>query len=151
MKKSKWIAIIAIVALAAAAVPLAYARGEHRFGKHGELGEGSMFFGVLRHVKNELDITSEQQTQLREIAKEVHEQNKQYRQSMHSGFRDVARLLIAEPDNVDGAEALLDQQAAARKEMRANALRGVSRALKVLTPEQRYKLGEMIEKRASHF
>lgn len=144
MKKNRIIALVAAVAIMLTAVPLAFAaRGERR---HAGFGEPGALLGVLHHVQEELDLTPAQKEQLRTIAREVREQNREYRKAMRGEMKGVAELLLANPNDISGAEALLDEQEQSRKAMRANVLAGVSRALNVLTPEQRSKLSEMLER-----
>lgn len=152
MTKKRILAFVAAAAITVTAVPLAFAgRGERM---HGRGGDHAAIFGILQHVKSELEITDAQQAQLQAIAKGVREQNQQYRQSMRGEMKDVAQLLIENPDDIARAEALLDAQEANRRELRANVLRGVSQALNVLTPEQRAELATLLErhgKRAAKF
>lgn len=147
MKKKAIPVSLALVAIAIVAVPFAVAaRGErlgHGFGRHAAI------FGILQHVKGELDITKAQETQLRAIAREVREENRAYREAMRKEMKDVAALLIANPNDIAGAEALLEAQEATRDELRANALQAISRGLNVLTPEQRTELGELLQRHAS--
>jgi len=135
------IAVVALVALAA--VPLAYAQA----GRHARLagfGGGFGFFGHLRHLKTALDLSDQQVDQIQAIAKEMHQQNAQYRDQLHGGLKSVAQALINNPNDVAGAQALLDQQSAAENAMKHNALAAASKALNVLTPDQRAKLGTML-------
>jgi len=142
------IAVVALVALAA--VPLAYAQA----GRHARLagfGGGFGFFGHLRHLKTALDLSDQQVDQIQAIAKEMHQQNAQYRDQLHGGLKSVAQALINNPNDVAGAQAILDQQSAAENAMKHNALAAASKALNVLTPDQRAKLGTMLsEHMAAH-
>ena len=133
------VTIIAIAALAA--VPFAYAQAGrmHRGGR-----AGFPFLAHLGHLKSELDLSDQQVDEIKNIAKEFHQQNAQYRQQLHGGMKAVAQLLINNPNDVAGAQALLDQQNAAEKAMKSNALVAASKALNVLTPDQRTKLGQII-------
>jgi Spy/CpxP family protein refolding chaperone len=150
MKKRTAI-IIAIVALVAiAAVPLVYAQAPHRgHGRGGDFG-GFGMLGRLGHIKAELNLTDDQVTQLKAIFADARQQNAQYRTQLRGGFQSVAQALIANPNDVAGAQALLDQQAAARKAMESNLLAAASKALNVLTPEQRAKLSDMLAKHAAN-
>ena len=142
------IAIIAIVALAA--VPLAYAQVA-RHGRAAGFGGGFAFFGHLRHLKSALDLSDQQVGQIKTIAKDLHQQNAQYRDQLHGGLHAVAQALINNPNDVAGAQKLLDQQTAAENAMKANALVAASKALNVLTPDQRAKLGTILSERmAAH-
>ena len=147
MKRSKSLVIIAVVAATLFSVPLVYAA---RGGRHdGGFGPEGRVLKVLRHVGVELELTDQQKEQIKQIALDVRTQNKQYRASMKTGFRGAADILVANPDNVNAALSLLEQQDAQRAEMRQNIVEGVSRALKVLSAEQRTKLAELMDKHAA--
>lgn len=130
------------------AVPLfAGARGHRMRGEGDGFGHG---FGmhIFGKLKAELNLTDEQSTQLKTIAREVHEQNAVYRQQMHGTMKEAASVLIANPGNVEQARTILQQNDQAHAQLRDNILQGVSRGLAVLTPEQRTKLAAYLE---SHF
>jgi periplasmic protein CpxP/Spy len=158
----KRIILIAVVLIAAAllAVPALVAgpggAGRHGFGgpgRHGYAGHGpggghgiggnhaEMLLGHLRHLKDELDLTDQQAEQIKAIVGEAHEQNAGQREQLHGGFRSIAEVLLANPNDIAGAQAILDQQAAAERALKTNLLTATSKALNVLTPEQRAKLG----------
>jgi Spy/CpxP family protein refolding chaperone len=133
-------AVIAVAALGAA--PLVYAHGAFRHG-HGFTGEGGAalgFFGHLQGLKDELDLSDQQTDQLKAIFAEVREQNAPYRDQLHGGIQSVAQTLLKNPNDVAAAQALIDQQTTAERAVKTNVLNGVSKALNVLTPEQRDKL-----------
>lgn len=149
--KKRMILTTTVIAIAALAiVPFVYAgpgRHGHGEGFHGRAGFGLGILGHLGHVKEELDLSDQQVDQLKAIFKEVHEQNKQYREQLHGGMQDVAKLLLANPNDVAGAESLLAQRESAKDAMKANVLQATSKALNVLNAEQRAKLSTMLEKR----
>ena len=149
------ILILAAVALITAPIVLA-GPGGHRggmrghAGMHGGHGFGGGFgpLGHLKRVKEELDLSDAQVDQIKAIFKELHEQNAASRESLHDGFKDAAEALIANPNDLAGAQALLDRQFAAEKALRSNMLVATSKALNVLTADQRTKLAEHIAERA---
>ena len=136
-------ALVALVALTA--VPLALARP----GGHGG-GRGLGMLGRLVHLQDKLDLSDAQVDQIKAIFTELHKQNDPYREDIRGGLDGVARTLLENPDNVAGAQALLEQRAAAEKAMKANVLSASSKALKVLSADQRAKLGELLERRGEH-
>ena len=139
----KRLIIITLILAAVAAVPFVYAGpgGGHGFrGMHGRGGHGLAFLGHLEHVKSELDLSDAQTDQIKEIMKATHEQNVQYRDQIHGTLKQVATTLLTNPNDVAGAQAVLDQQAAAEKALKSNLIVAASKALNVLTPEQRTKL-----------
>ena len=142
-----WIAAAAIAALGVVAVPVAQAQlhnGGHGRHEMGAMGFGGGMFGHLRALREKLDLSDEQVAQIKQIAADVHQQNGSYHEAMKNDFHQVAKVLIANPNDVDRAEELLEQNEVARKQLRQNILKGVSRALNVLTPEQRSKLGDIV-------
>lgn len=143
MKKS-WIVVGAVtLAAAMAAAPLAWA---HQQAKHREMSP-FMALEKLRQLRGELNLTDAQLADLRKIGKETREANSAYRASLRDNFAEAGLALLANPDDITGAEAILDRNEAAKKELRANVLGGVSDAIKVLDPEQRDKLKDVLEHR----
>ena len=138
----KRLILITLILAAVAAVPFVYAGpGGHGFrGMHGRGGHGLGFLGHLDHIKSELDLTDAQVTQLKDIVRATREQNGQYREQIHGTLKQVATVLLTNPNDVAGAQAVLDQQAAAEKALKSNLLVAASKALNVLTPEQRTKV-----------
>lgn len=148
--KKRWIAAAALVLSGAVAVPLL--KANHLGHESGMMSMGGgMGMRHLRALKEKLDLSDAQVDQLKAIAAEVREANKPYRETMRGDFKSVATLLLANPNDLSKAESILDQNDAARKQMRENILRGVSKGLNVLTPEQRTKLGELIAQHAGRF
>jgi Spy/CpxP family protein refolding chaperone len=148
----KRIAIIAgiLVVLAIAAVPFVYAQPHRGMGEHG--GGGMGFFGGgrhLQHLAEELNLSEQQVDQIKAIFAELHDQNAQYRENMHGGMKAIMETLLQDPNNVAAAQAQIDHQAANERAMKTNMLNATSKALNVLTQEQRSKLSQLIEERAS--
>jgi Spy/CpxP family protein refolding chaperone len=146
------IVIFAILGtLALAAVPFVYAQGFHRHhasSAHG-FGGGMMFFGNLHRAQAALDLSDAQVDQLKAIAKEVREQNAPYRKQLRDVRLQVAQALLANPNDTAAAQALIDQQTTNERTMKMNVLAGVSKALNVLTPDQRTKVSQFIAERAA--
>ena len=142
--KKHTIAIATAVALAAlVAVPIAFA--QHARHMRGEGFGGGMFFGHLGHVKSQLGLSDQQTSDIKAIFKQLREQNQPYRDSMRSTMQQVAQMLINNPNDVAAAQALINQQADAERTMKLNALNAASKALNVLTPDQRGKLSAMMQ------
>jgi Spy/CpxP family protein refolding chaperone len=144
--KTRNVVITAIVAVTLLATPLLFARPEGHFGHRG--GEFGLM-GMLGHARQELNLTDQQVDEIKAIFKQLHEQNAQYRQQLRGGLKDITSTLIANPDNVAGAQAILDQQTQAERAMKLNVLNATSKVLNVLNADQRARLGTMIEERAS--
>ena len=129
------------IVLLAAAVPFVYAsRGMHRG------GHGLAFFGHMRALRQQLDLTDDQVAKLKTIKDDLHTQNAPYRDQIHGGLQSIAKTLLANPNDVAAAQTQLDAQDAAERAMKTNTLNAVSKALNVLTPEQRTKLGAFLAK-----
>ena len=148
----KYLTIAAVLAaLVLAAAPFALAQRMHAgpHGGHGGPGElgGVMFLGHLQQAKAALGLSDQQVTDIETIFKDLHAQNQTYRDSLHGTMKDVITTLINNPNDVAAAQALLDKQEATEHQMKVNALQAASKALNVLTPDQRTKLGDFIKER----
>lgn len=151
----KRVAILTLVLVAAGATAfVGYAAPGHRgargFGHHGfgpGMHAGMHFMGHIGKLKEELGLSEQQVDQLETIFAETREQNQPYRKQLHGGFMAVAQKLVADPNDVAGAQALVDERAAAERAMKSNIIAAAPRALNVLTPEQRTKLVEEMKER----
>jgi Spy/CpxP family protein refolding chaperone len=138
--------ISAALAIGLVATPLLLARGGDsrclmgmgagHFGHHG---------GGFGRVLRDLDLTAEQKTALHGIHDAARDQNKVAKEALHDGLMDAARILLADPNNVEGARTAIANREAAIREMKDNTLTAVSKALAVLTPEQRATLAARLE------
>jgi Spy/CpxP family protein refolding chaperone len=144
MKKRVLITVGIISVVALVAVPLAFAQRMH--GRHGD-GDmpGAMMLGHLRHAKAELGLSDQQTADIKSVFQNLREQNKTYRDSMHTAMSQAAKILINNPNDVASAQALLDQQIESERAMRTSALNAAAKALNVLTPDQRTKLSAMVQ------
>jgi Spy/CpxP family protein refolding chaperone len=156
MKNRNAIIIGALAVLLLAGVPFIYAQhqsmhgGMHGMrGMHGDGLFADFGLGHLARAKEYLGLSDEQVDQLKTIGKELHEQNAPYRQQLHGGLMQVAQTLISDPNNVAAAKAQLDQQNAVEATLKANTLTAAAKALNVLTPDQRAKVGEFLNKHAA--
>lgn len=157
------LAVAAAGALALAPLVLAETRGERGYGfgmhgvagKHGGPGAGAMhglgLLGPLMHLGNELDLTEAQEAEIKAIFEGLREKNAPYREQLHGGLKDAAKLLLANPQDTAGARVLLEKQAAAERAAKENALEAASQALGVLNAGQRAKLGQFLEEQGERF
>lgn len=143
MKKHTIAIATAVFLTALVAVPIAFA--QHARHMRGEGFGGGMFFGHLGHIKSQLGLTDQQTSDIKAIFEQLREQNQPYRDSMHSTMQQVAQMLINNPNDVAAAQALINQQSDAERAMKLNALNAASKALNVLTPDQRGKLSTMMQ------
>lgn len=152
MKRRNILIALITAAVLVAAVPLIHAapgmrhRGPGGHGGPGGFGAG-MLFAHLQHLSEELDLSDAQVDQIRGIFASLREQNEPYREQLHGQLGSVAEALINNPNDLSKAQALLDQQASAERAMKANALAAASKALNVLTAEQRAELATIVKER----
>jgi len=148
MKKKITLIAVLLAVTTLAAAPIVHARpGGH--GRHG-IGARPGPFGILghlRHAKEELALTDQQTDQLKAIFTETHQQNGQYREQMRGSFKSVREVLLANPNDIAGAQAILDQQAATQRIVKLNLLNATSKAMAVLTADQRAKLKTLMDER----
>ena len=140
MKKRTLIFSITAIVIVLAAVPFAMA--QHRR-MH---GHGGMFFGLQR-AKAALGLSDQQSADIKQIFTDLRTQNEPLRTSMRGGRQAIAQVLLANPNDVAGAQALLDKQLEAERQMKHNALIAASKALNVLTPDQRAKASAFLQQR----
>lgn len=142
MKKRTLILSAAALVIVIAAVPFAMA--QHMRGhRH---GHGGMMFGLQR-AKAALGLSDQQSADIKQIFADLRTQNEPLRTSMRGGRQAIAQLLLANPNDVAGAQALLDKQLATERQMKLNALTAASKALNVLTPDQRTKAAAFLQQR----
>lgn len=148
MTTKRWTMFAAVVAaIVLVAVPFMYAQG---FGHGRHLGAGDLaMFGRLAQAQEVLDLSDAQVEQIKAIGKALKEQNAPYREQLRGGRAAIAQALLANPNDVAGAQTLLDQQMNAQRTMQQNMLVAASKALSVLTPEQRQKAADLVNERAT--
>src|SRR5260370_14658184 len=138
--KKRVLVTTGVIALAALiAVPLAFAQHMHGMHADGEM-PGAMMLGHLQHAKAELGLSDQQTADITAAFQGLQEENKTYRQSMHSTMAQVAQILINNPNNVASAQALLDPQMTTERTIRTNALNAATKAINVPTPARRTTL-----------
>lgn len=145
MRKHTLAITAALVVAVLIAVPIAFA--QHAKGMHADGFGRAMFFGHLKHAQKALGLTDQQTGDIKAIFQDLRQENQQYRQSMRGTMQQVAQTLINNPNDIAAAQALIDQQAATERTMKMNGLNAAAKALNVLTPDQRTKLGSMLQER----
>jgi hypothetical protein len=150
MKKRSLIFSAAAILVVVIAVPLAVAqhvRGAgHRHGCMGG-GDGMMMFGRMHRAKAALGLSDQQAADVRKIFDDLRTQNAPYRASLRGGMQSVAQALLANPNDAGAAQALLDKQNDAERQMKTNALNAVAKALNVLSADQRAKAATFLQQR----
>ena len=131
----------AAVLVVVLAVPFAFAQHGRAMHEHGDM----MMFGHLQQAKETLGLSDQQMTDIQAIFQQLHEQNAQYRQQIHGGMHQIMQTLVKNPNDLAAAQALIDQQTEAERAMKSNMLNAASKALNVLTADQRAKLSDLIQ------
>lgn len=146
--------VIALGTLAAAPLLLAHphramGRPEFRPGARGVHGPraGAGLLGQLGRFRAELGLTEEQSARIRTIIAETREQNVPHREELRKRRRAAAQALLANPSDVSGARELIDERADAQRKLQTNVLNATSKALAVLSADQRAKLSTMLAER----
>jgi Spy/CpxP family protein refolding chaperone len=149
MKKRTLIFTATAILIVVLAVPFAVA--EHMrgagFGHGCRRGGDAMMFGHLRGAKAALGLSDQQAGDIKKIFTDLRTQNAPLRDSLRGGRQAIAQVLLANPNDIAGAQALLDKQSEAERQMKTNALTAYSKALIVLTPEQRAKASNFLQQR----
>ena len=128
------------------AAPFAFAQRRAMHSKANAF-DAPMMFSRLERAKRALDLSDEQVSQIRAIFKDLRSQNAPYRESLRTGFGTAFQVLLANPNDTAAAQSAVDQQTIAEQTMKTNTINAVSKALAVLTPEQRAKLASLVQER----
>lgn len=150
MKKRTLILSATAIVIALSAVPFAFAQMHGHRGPGGHAGHefgGAMMLGHFAHAKEALGLSDQQVTDIKAIFQQLHDQNEPYRQSLRGGMQQIAATLLANPNDTAAAQALIDQQTSAERALKTNVLNATSKALNVLTADQRTKLASLIAER----
>lgn len=160
------IALAAGLAGAFASNAISKGRGWHHggdgFGHHG--GMGGMGFGFMggkmspekaeRHAERmaerfarRIDASGEQQSKLITIARETVKDIVPLRQQAGDARREAVKLMTAPQIDRAAIEKLRADQVAAMDAISKRMVKGIADAAEVLTPEQRQKVAERMEKR----
>ena len=146
MKKRTAFITTLVIATSLIVTPFVFA-GPGGHGRGGMRGGHFGALGAVLHAKEELNLSDAQVDEIKGIFKALHEQNAQYREQLRGGLNGVTEALLANPNDIAAAQRILDQQAAAERAVKANLLTATSKALNVLTPEQRTQLSQLVSER----
>ena len=148
MTTKRWSILAAVVAaIILVAVPFVYAQGFGR-GHHRDASDLAMF-DRLDRAQEALGLSDDQVDQIKTIGKALREQNAPYREELRGRHLLLAQTLLKNPNDLTSAQALLDAQVNAERTMQQNMLVAASKALSVLTPEQRQKAADLVSERAT--
>ena len=148
-KRTLTLTIAAIVIVVAAAPFVIAGERFHHRGQMNMNADGMMMFGHIDRIKSALDLSDAQVDQIKAIHAALRVQNAPYRESLHGGFGAVAQALLANPNDLAGAQALMDKQDQAERALKLNTLAAAAKAVNVLTPAQREKVSAFITERQS--
>jgi len=147
MKKRTLIFSAVAVLIVVLAVPFAVAQHLRGAGHRGHIGADMMMFGHMQRVKAALGLSDQQAADIKQIFTDLRTQNEPYRASLRSGRQAIAQALLANPNDLAAAQALIDKQTETERQMKINALTAASKALNVLTPDQRTKASAFLQER----
>lgn len=147
MKNRTFIGASIIAVVLAVAAPLAYA--QHRMHQRGTADGfgGAMMFKHLDRAKEALGLSDDQVTQIKTIFADLRTQNAPYREQLRGGIHAAVQSLLANPNDTAAAQKIIDDQTAAERALKTNVLNAASKALNVLTPDQRAKLASFVQER----
>ena len=149
----RWVVLSALLAVSATVAISAWAQPMG----HGPGGGGMMFGGsperVARGVDHMLDglgATDAQRTQINQIAQAAADDLKAQRESTRA-LRDKGMQIFAAPTvDAAAAESVRQQLGVKHDEASRRTLQAMLDVSRVLTPEQRAKLGERMKQRSAH-
>jgi len=149
MKKRIVMFTAALSLLVVIAVPFAFAQraGRHGMGPGHGGDMGVMMLGHLQKAKQALGLSDQQVSDIQAILTDLKTQNQPYRESMRGGMINVVQTLLNNPNDLATAQAQIDKQADAERALKTNTLNAVSKALNVLTADQRAKLQTIVQDR----
>ena len=132
--KSTRIRILTIGAAVLIAVAAAIAQGMHGHGGPG---------GDLRHLFNRLDLTTDQQSQVKAIWTKEKPNLEPLMKQMHQNHADMRALQASGPFDEAKARALATQQAQTMIEVQVQHARIKSEMMQILTADQKAKLAQI--------
>jgi Spy/CpxP family protein refolding chaperone len=150
MKKRILIFSVTAIVIVLATVPFALAQHRRGSGRgHGCMAGGNsmMAFGHLGRAKKALGLSDQQAADIKKIFTDLRTQNEPYRASLRGGRQSVAQALLANPNDLAAAQALLDKQSEAERVMKTNALNAAAKAINVLSADQRTKAATFLQQR----
>jgi Spy/CpxP family protein refolding chaperone len=146
--KSTRIRILTIGAAVILAVAAAIAQGMH--GMHGHGGPDGDFHHMLAFFTDKLDLTSDQQAQVKAIWEKEKPTLKPLMQQMHQNHADMLALEASGPFDEGKTRALATQHAQTMIEVEVQHARIKSEMVQVLTPDQKAKLAQFEAKHQEH-
>ncbi len=152
---TRLMAVSVFVVAAAGAAVSAHAQGHHGSARGGPDAPGMMMFGVppehigpsVDRMLDGLNATDAQRSQIKQIATAAAADLKPQRDAGR-GFREKGLQIFTAPTvDTGAAEALRQQMSAQHEQASKRMLQAMLDVARVLTPEQRAKIGERMNER----
>ena len=153
----RWM-MVSVLVVAAAAVAVSAEAQEHPHGmRGGDGGHGMMMFGGsprhmerrIDHMLDGLNATDAQRTQIKQIATAAATDLRAQREA-GKGLRERSLQIFAAPTvDAAAAESVRAQMQAQHEQASRRTLQAMLDVSKVLTPEQRAKIGERLKQRGA--
>ena len=153
----RWL-MVSVLVVAAAAVAVSAEAQEHPHGmRGGDGGHGMMMFGGsprhmerrIDHMLDGLNATDAQRTQIKQIATAAATDLRAQREA-GKGLRERSLQIFAAPTvDAAAAESVRAQMQAQHEQASRRTLQAMLDVSKVLTPEQRAKIGERMKQRGA--
>lgn len=145
-------AVVVALAVSATLVIAAGPGGGNRPGPPPGAMQGSccglgMCFGIGPKIADELNLTQDQLTQLKQIRDDFLAQTKDTRDQIKAKMKDIAALFTADNPNPDAIKAAFADIDALKVSIRNAAVDKMIAGMNVLTADQRTKLRELIKNR----
>jgi periplasmic protein CpxP/Spy len=157
-KRTRWVGALAVVATVAlslsGSVWAQHGHGEHGggMGMHGGgggmMGNPERMGRVMDHMLDGLNATDAQRGQIKQIAQAAATDMKAQRESNRALHEKAMQIFTAPNVDAAAAEQVRQQMLAQHDQMSKRTLQAMLDASKVLTPEQRAKLGERMKQRS---
>ena len=146
--KSTRIRILTIGAALILAVAAAIAQGMH--GMHGHGGPDGDFHHMLAFFTDKLDLTTDQQAQVKAIWEKEKPSLEPLMKQMHQNHADMLALEAAGPFDEAKTRSLATQHAQTMIEVEVQHAHVKSEIVQVLTPDQKAKLAQFEAKHQEH-
>jgi periplasmic protein CpxP/Spy len=160
LKRTRWSGVWAVAAAVALTVS-GSAWAQHGHGEHGGgVGAGMGMHGggmmgnpermgrMLDHMLDGLNATDAQRTQIKQIAQAASTDMSAQRESNRALHQKAMQIFTTPNVDAVAAEQVRQQMLAQHDQMSKRTLQAMLDASKVLTPEQRAKLGERMKHRS---
>lgn len=147
----KWVLLSVLVAASATVALSAWAQphgGRGMFDGPGMMGPGMMAGRGIDHMLDGLNASDAQRTQIRQIAEAARKDLQAQREAGRALHDRAAQIFTAPNVDAAAAESVRQQMLQQHDQASRRMLQAMLEVSKVLTPEQRAKLGERMKQRS---